>query len=100
MFVKLIENFPDMEQYLGANAAITTDPIFERAVVKIQSQLKNTLTVAEARTVKGHLLAAHNKDDDSSGDDDMGDTGGFAVNIVKKLWQKERAAGELLNIAQ
>ena len=34
MFDKLIENFPDMEQYLGANATITTDPLFERAVVK------------------------------------------------------------------
>ena len=45
MFDKLIENFPDMEQCLGANAAITTDPILERAAVKIQSQLENNLTV-------------------------------------------------------
>ena len=44
MFDKLIENFPDTEQYLGASDAITTDPIFERAVVTIQSQLDNTLT--------------------------------------------------------
>ena len=70
MFDKLIVNFPHMEQYLGANAAITT----ERAVVKIQSQLEKTLTVAEARTVKGYLLAAH-KDYDSSGDDDTGEKG-------------------------
>ena len=48
----------DMEQCLGANAAITNDPIFERAVVKIQSPVENTLTVTEARTVKGYLLAA------------------------------------------
>ena len=51
MFDNLIDNFPDMEQCLGVNAAITTVPILERAVVKIQSQLENTLTVAEARTV-------------------------------------------------
>ena len=78
MFDKLIENSPDMEQYHGANATITTDPILERAVLKIQSQLENTLTVAEARTVKGYLLAAH-KNDGSSNDDDMGETGGFIL---------------------
>ena len=78
MFDKLIENSPDTKQYLGANATITTDPIFERAVVKIQSRLENTLTVAVARTVKGYLLAANN-DDDSSGDDDMRDIGGFDI---------------------
>ena len=88
MFDKLIENFPDMEQYLGANATITTDPLFERAVVKIQSQLENTLTVAESKTVKGYLLAAH-KDDDSSGDDETGETGGFAVDIVREAVAKK-----------
>ena len=88
MFDKLIKNFSDTEQYLGANAAITTDPIFERAVVKIQSQLENTLIVAEARTVKGYLLAAHN-DDDCSSDDDTGETRGFAVDIVKEAVAKK-----------
>ena len=93
MFDKLIiENIPDTEQYLDANTAITTGTIFERAVAealsKFLSQLENTLTVAEARTVKGYLLAAH-KDDDSSGDDNMGETGGFAVDIVKAAVAKK-----------
>ena len=89
MFDKLIKNFPDIEQCLGANSAITTDPIFERAVVKIQSQLENTLTVAVARTVKGNLLAAH-KDDDSSGDDDTGETRGFVGDIVEEAAAKRQ----------
>ena len=87
MFDKLIENFLDMEQFLGANAAITTDPIFERAAVKIQSQQENTLTVAEARTVKGYLLAAH-KDDGSSGDDDIGESRGLAVDCERSCGKK------------
>ena len=84
---KLIENFPDMKKYVGANAGIITDPILKRAVVKIQSQLENTLTVVEARTIKDYLLAAH-KDEDSSGDDDMGEIGGFAVNIAEEAIAK------------
>ena len=32
----IIENFLDTKRYLGASAAITTDPIFKRAVAKIQ----------------------------------------------------------------
>jgi len=88
MFDKIIENFPGMENYLGANAAITTDPIFERAVVKIQSQLENTLTVAEARTVKGYLLAGADEDGNDSSDDQE-EAGGFAMDIVREATAKK-----------
>ena len=56
--------------------------------MKIQSQLENTLIAAEAQTVKGYLFAAHN-DDDSSGDDDMGEIRGFAVDIVEEAVAKK-----------
>ena len=59
--------------------------------MQIQSQLENTLIDAEARTVKGYLHAAHN-DDDSSGDDVMGEIG-FAVDVEKEAVAKNAKNG-------
>ena len=96
MFDTLIENFPDMEQI----CCHYNWPNIRESCCKDSKPTGNTLTVAKARTVKSYLLAAQ-KDDHSSGGDNMGETGGFAVDIVKKAAAKKaKNSRRVTNIAQ
>ena len=88
LFDFLIERIPELSRYLGTDANIVYSKEFEKAVVKIQGNDEEALTLSEARTVKCFLKSSYSS---SSGEDDDEDDNDSAFTVLKDMECRKKA---------
>ncbi|KAG3110568.1 hypothetical protein PI125_g9900 [Phytophthora idaei] len=88
LFDHSISKYPVMKKYLSSNASIVSNPVFERALVKLQSGRKLTPTEKAAST---KLLASATEE--TAGKDESGDKEESQISFAQQALKRRRLTG-------
>ncbi|RAW25535.1 hypothetical protein PC110_g18049, partial [Phytophthora cactorum] len=88
LFDHSISKYPVMKKYLSSNASIVSNPVFERALVKLQSGRKLTPTEKAAST---KLLAS--AIEETTGKDESGDEEESQISFAQQALKRRRLTG-------